>query len=190
MTKHAPEIVELRSEIEKSMNRLMRAPSDFEFLTGAIWERMHQSVSSMTLKRLWGYIDGAEVTRRSTLELLCQFLGYNNWEDYLEKLDDRSGIQSNLLLDESLQTAHLTQGDCVEVSWQPNRRCRFRFLGELQFEVIESEHSKLKVGDRFDCAFFILKQPLYIDNLVQGTNEPVCFVAGNKGGLTEVIKCK
>lgn len=187
MTKHSPEILMLRYEIEQSVNRLIRTPSDFEFLVGVIWERMHVTISPTTLKRLWGYIEGADVTRRSTLNILSQFLGYENWEAYLTKLHDSSPEGSNFIVSKSVQTSSLHKGNTITVSWKPDRTCTFLFLGKLQFRVVVAKNSKLQVGDTFECPFFILHEPLYIDNLIQGNNPPTPFVIGTKGGLEDIV---
>ena len=66
MNKYSPAIASLRLDIEQSVKRKIRTPYDFEFLSGVIWERLHENISPTTLKRLWGYIDGADTTRRTT----------------------------------------------------------------------------------------------------------------------------
>ncbi|MBR4565299.1 MAG: hypothetical protein IKO26_12685 [Paludibacteraceae bacterium] len=53
MNKYAPEIASLRLDIEQSVKRKIRTPYDFEFLSGVIWERLHENISPTTLKRLW-----------------------------------------------------------------------------------------------------------------------------------------
>lgn len=52
MNKYAPEIASLRLDIEQSVKRKIRTPYDFEFLSGVIWERLHENISPTTLKRL------------------------------------------------------------------------------------------------------------------------------------------
>ena len=68
MQKTSPEISELKKRIEKSLKRKMKTPTDFIFLSGAVFERTRETMSPTTLKRLWGYIEGADQTRNSTLE--------------------------------------------------------------------------------------------------------------------------
>ena len=60
MQKTCPEISELKQQIEESVGRKMKTSNDFTFLSGAIWERVHENISTSTLKRLWGYVDGAD----------------------------------------------------------------------------------------------------------------------------------
>ena len=94
MNKRSPEIASLRLDIEKNVQRKIRTPYDFEYLTGVVWERLHENISPTTLKRLWGYIEGADTTRRTTLCLLAKFLGYADWEEYLQVLTERDGTES------------------------------------------------------------------------------------------------
>ena len=78
MQKTSPEITELKKRIETSVKRKMKTPTDFIFLSGAVFERTRETMSPTTLKRLWGYIEGADQTRNSTLEILARFLGFDN----------------------------------------------------------------------------------------------------------------
>ena len=50
----------------------------------------------------------------------------------------------------------------------------------------KAENSKLKEGNTFIASLFILGEPLYLNDLVQGKNPPIAFVIGNKDGLTEL----
>ena len=186
MNKNAPEIMSLRRDIEQEVKRLIRTPYDFEFLAGVVWERLHENISPTTLKRLWGYIDGADVTRRTTLCLLSRFLGYRDWESYLEALSKRTDIESDTFDGVGIDIDDLHIGDCVEVTWLPNRRCIFRYEGDAHFLVTEAENAKLRVGDRFDTACFLIGKPMYLDRLIRDNEPPTAYVAGSKNGLLSV----
>lgn len=190
MNKNAPEILALRLDIERELKRRIRTPYDFEFLAGVVWERLHENISPTTLKRLWGYIDGADTTRRTTLCLLSRFLGYEDWEAYLAALATRTDVESEAFAGEGLNIDDLQAGECVEVTWLPNRRCVFRYEGDAHFVVTEAENAKLHVGDRFEAACFIIGKPLYIDRLVRGNEPPTAYVAGAKNGLLKVERVK
>lgn len=184
--KNSSEVFELRKELERSLGKKLKTPADFEFCVGAIWERLHQNISPTTLKRMWGYIEGADTTRLSTLNLLSHYLGYSDWDGFRRHLEENSESQSNEMINPTLLSSTLQKGARVEIQWQPNRRCVLEYLGENSFVVIESEHSKLQKGNTFECLSFYLHHPLYIDNLVQGDNAPVSFVVGKRDGLTVV----
>lgn len=184
--KNSSEVFELRKELERSLGKKLKTPADFEFCVGAIWERLHQNISPTTLKRMWGYIEGADTTRLSTLNLLSHYLGYSDWDGFRRHLEENSESQSNEMINPTLLSSTLPKGARVEIQWQPNRRCVLEYLGENSFVVIESEHSKLQKGNTFECLSFYLHHPLYIDNLVQGDNAPISFVVGKRDGLTVV----
>ena len=184
MQKTCPEISELKQQIEESVQRKMKTSADFTFLSGAIWERIHENISTSTLKRLWGYVDGADATRNSTLEVLSKFLGFKDLDGFLEHIGQDNG--SDRVTKQHIKTDDLKVGEHVIVSWKPNRRCTFCYLGDYRFIVEQAENSKLKVGNTFRCGLFILGEPLYLNDLVQGSNPPVAFVVGNKDGLCEL----
>ena len=186
MNKYAPEIMALRQDVEQELKRRIKTPYDFEFLAGVVWERLHENISPTTLKRLWGYIDGADTTRRTTLCLLARFIGYQDWEAYLAALTARTDIESDLFQGEGITIDDLNEGECIEVSWLPNRRCVFRYEGDAHFLVLEAENSKLRVGDRFETACFIIGKPMYLDRLIRGNEPPTAYVAGSKNGLLTV----
>ena len=183
-----PEIYELRLRIEVSIKRKIETPADFDFLRGIIWERTHEQISTSTLKRLWGYVDGVDNARNSTLNVLSKALGYENWDAFILKLKSENVDNSDLVMSESMSSSDLKIGDRLMIAWQPNRVCRLKYLGDNQFEVMESQNSKLKVGDTFRCGLFILGEPVYINDLRQnnGAGEPKLFVIGNKSGLTKL----
>ena len=183
-----PEIYELRLRIETSIKRKIQTPADFDFLRGIIWERTHEQISTSTLKRLWGYVDGVDNARNSTLNVLSKALGYENWDAFILKLKSENMDNSDLVMSESVSSGDLKIGDRLMIAWQPNRVCLLNYMGDNQFEVMESQNSKLKVGDTFRCGLFILGEPVYINDLRQnnGTGEPKLFVIGNKSGLTKL----
>lgn len=184
MKKTSPEIHELKKLLEDRMNRKMKTPNDFIFLSGVVWERTHETISPTTLKRLWGYIDGADQMRASTLDILSRTLGFRDWDDFLGHLDRTGG--SDPVVAPHIDAGELAPGDRIFVSWKPDRRCTFRYLGESNFIVEKAENSKLKEGNTFSASLFILGEPLYLNSLVQGNNPPIAFVIGNKDGLCEL----
>ena len=155
MNKYSPEIVSLRQDIENEVNRQIKTPYDFEFLAGVVWERLHENISPTTLKRLWGYIDGADTTRRSTLCLLSKFLGFNDFEGYLEHLKTLEDEESVQFIESGIRSEDLQAGQEIEVTWLPNRHCVFRYLGQNTYKVIQSANAKILEGDTFQTMCFL-----------------------------------
>lgn len=63
----------------------MKTPKDFEYLSECIFEKFHEKISPTTLKRLWGYLPESTTPRKSTLDILSMFVGYDNWKDFCKK---------------------------------------------------------------------------------------------------------
>lgn len=186
LTKQSPEIVSLRADIERLMGRKMCTPADFEWLYLRIWETCHEYLSPTTLKRLWGYIDGAETPRHTTLSILCRLLGYASWEEYIASLSARNEEESETFAGEGVRADELQKDDHIEVAWRPNRRAVLRYDGDNRFTVIEAQNSKLHVGDTCSAVCFLTNRPMYLDYLIQDNQSPKTYVAGKRHGLTYV----
>lgn len=68
--------------VEQSVGYSPKTPKDFDRLSDEIFGRLHQRVSPTTLKRLWGYVASDAVPRQSTLDLLAQFVGCDDYDAF------------------------------------------------------------------------------------------------------------
>lgn len=94
MNKTSSRILQLRDAIEKKTGRYPATPKDFDCLAADIYEQLHESVSASTLKRVWGYVDSDSTPRITTLNVLAKFIGYSNWHDFCNSMDDEgSGMK-------------------------------------------------------------------------------------------------
>ncbi len=185
----SPEIKELIKSVNIRYGKEPITPSDFSILSEEIEMVTGCSISVSTLKRLWGYVKGYANTRRYTYDVLCKYAGYKSWAVFLQKLND-DGAQSDFFTTKALRSDSLNVGDCVEVTWQPNRHCLFEYLGDQRFVVRISENAKIEIGDRFKCDVFRAGQPLYLDE-VWHKGSLAAYVAGQCNGvLFRVIPLK
>ena len=185
---HSPEIQCLRRDIEQHMEQQLQSPADFQLLIHRIWEKQHAVLSLSTIKRLWGYVESNGAPRLSTLNTLARFLNFTDWHAYLVSLEQRGGIESAMFTGEGIQTSELKKGDLIAVTWQPNRQCTFRYLGENQFVVVESKNAKLQKNTAFSAVRFMIGQPMYLDNILLADGTHTSYVAGKRNGLTSVTK--
>ncbi len=175
---------QLRLEIETALKRKINTPKDFEFLRERIYARLHILVSRTTLMRIWGYVDEDVEPRKGTLDILAQFLGYQDWDGYCQNALLPKEQQSSPVLSRRLSVAKtLVRGERLRLTWQPDRLCEIEYLGELQFRVVSSENTRLKTGDTFECSLIIEGEPLYLDNLRQGQQQSIAYVCGKKSGV-------
>ncbi len=77
--------------VETAIGRKMQTPKDYNFLADEIFKKLHKSVSPTTLKRLWGYLSEPVIPRVSTLDIIAQFVGVDNWQAFCQQFEvDRS----------------------------------------------------------------------------------------------------
>ena len=182
---------QLRSEIETALKKKLCTPKDFEFLRERIYARLHVMISKTTLMRMWEYVDEPVKPRKSTLDILAQFLGYQDWDSYHQNTLLPEEQQSSPILSRRLSVAReLNGGERLRLTWQPDRVCDIEYLGDLQFRVIASENTRLKPGDTFECSLIIEGEPLYLDHLKQDTQQTISYVCGKKSGVMFEYACK
>lgn len=180
----------LRKAVEKAVGREMRTPRDFDFLSAQAFYATKQYISSMTLKRFWGYLGEKHMhkPRLATLNILAQLIGYMDWMSYYKDLDEVGGSQSCFLNNRALYTSSLKHGALIEVKWNPNRRIVIRHEGYEVFTIIESANSKLSIGDTFRCGQIVEGQTMILGGLIHGGQKFSGYVCGlEKGVLYEII---
>lgn len=84
----------LLRRVEEKVGREMKTPKDFEFLSAQIFELTRRTISVSTLKRIWGYIDSYKSVRESTLDLLAQFAGYDNFHHFCQAETESTAEES------------------------------------------------------------------------------------------------
>lgn len=190
VSRNTKELDNLREDIKEAagLKDKTLSPSDFNQLQQDIKAKLPQlAINAKTLKRLFGYDKTNEKSfiRLYTLDVLSRFLGYENWNAYLEHLYLLEGSGSGDFKGEEINADDLRIGDTLRIAWQPNRKSTLKYLGNQKFEVAETENSKWQVGDTFLCKHFIMGKPLYVDNLIgkDGVLKSAMYVVGEKGGV-------
>lgn len=175
---------------EEATGRKMNTPKDFDLLALRIYDRTHLLLSTSTLKRFWGYTGKNDETRgnlrRSSLNALAQYVGFTGWDAFCNRTskDDEGKESSSLFYGcRQMTTDEMTPGDKLTVMWNPGRRIVIRYSGNDVFVMLESENSKLSVGDTFKCHVFVENQPLVLVDLVHEGLPPCGYTCGRIGGI-------
>ena len=82
----------LREEVEKKAGRKMMTPKDFDFLSESIFEEIHTRISPSTLKRIWGYLQNDNTPRSTSLNILANYVGYDDWDSFMASAEKEYGI--------------------------------------------------------------------------------------------------
>ena len=178
-----PELSYLLSEVEKKYGRRIATSTDFESLSVTIDMSTGDLVSSSTLKRLWGYVSLNPTPRTSTLDVLSRYIGYRGFREFCESLKSSDVYASTFFSARVLDIDSLKPGQHVCVGWSPNRLVEMKYLGDKNFEIVLSENSQLKCGDRFEVSEIILGYPLVILKILRDGKYTNPYIAGRQGGL-------
>lgn len=174
---------QLKSEVEKALDRRIATPKDFDHLSERIYARLHIMLSATTLKRLWGYLKEDNTPRLATLDILARFTGYENWDDFCQSVGNKEQVQSNIIASRSLSSEQLEPGNRLILTWLPDRKCEIEYCGDHRFKVISAQNSKLRPDATFKCHLFIEGEPLYVDELCQNHVDIGSYVAGKINGI-------
>ena len=183
-----PHIELLKSELEEAIGEEIKTPRQFEKLRELVYARTREYVSTTTLKRIWGYLNEPLKTREGTLTLLAQTLGFKSWDDFISLKNgslQEHKLPSSPKFGRSITVAtDLVAGDRIRLTWYPGRVCVVRYLGDMKFEVEESEKTRLKPGDTFCCHLILAGNPLYLSNLRHGNSPATAYMCGRiHGGI-------
>ena len=168
------ELKRLLEAVERSVGHKMSTPRDFEDLSRNLSDRVNASISTSTLKRIWGYVSNR----------------FNPTDFKVQRPEGRAPSDS-ILTDRVNVQADLIVGDRLRLAWAPDRVCVVRYLGGLRFEVEQSQATRLQPGDTFECGLLIDGEPLYLDNLCQPGRAPSAYVCGQVAGIRyELLETK
>lgn len=68
----------------------MSRSADYDVLSQAIRDRTKENLGVNTLKRLFGFKTDKVVPRLSTMDIIAQYLGYEDYETLIKKLGENA----------------------------------------------------------------------------------------------------
>lgn len=171
-------------QIEQKFNKEIRYPSDCEALAGDIYRITKNSISTSTLKRIFGFIEGSKEPRLYTLDVLAKYLGYNNWDNYIENLVNIDN--SDFVVIDQLEIEHIKPNTKIELRYAPESFILLNYEGDFQFTIIESENSKLIKGDHLRIFNVIKNYPLIINSVIRNNINLGSYKAAKISGITDI----
>ena len=88
--------------------------------------------------------------------------------------------------DHEVRSGDLHPGVCVEITYLPDRKVRFLYLGNRLYRVVENLNSKLQIGDEVEIQNFVLHHPLLVLNVWRNGEPLGQFTAGRVSGLSSI----
>ena len=143
-----------------------------------------QKISISTLKRLFGFVNGVQDPRLYTLDILAKYLGFNNWDVYLEEI--KSNCSSEFFNIERIDVESLALETKIKIAYEPNRIIELNYVGDFYFKIETTVNSKLQVGDIVKITNFVKNFPLFISEVKRNNQNLGQYRAGKSGGLSEL----
>lgn len=149
----------IRQKVGLNMTRSV----DFDVLSQSIKDTTNENLGVNTLKRLFGFKTDKVVPRLSTMDIIAQYLGSDDYESLLKRLGDDADISIFTPID-CIEVQSLERGTQLRLSYDPNRVYFLTYIGQCQFIVndVEGSHNiqkgdlltitQLAVGHRFVVA--------------------------------------
>ena len=182
MNEQEIQIKNLCKKVEETAAMAVVKSKDFERLAIKIFDRTGTLLSPTTLKRIWGYLKESTVTRKSTLDLLAQYCGWHNFDEFITGYSPE--IESGYVDTEVLNArTDLKKGCIVKLMWNPARICIVKYLGDCKWKIMKSESTHLKPGDTFRSSVFMSGEPLYLEDLVHEGVSSGIYVCGRRNGI-------
>ena len=188
MTKIIPELNYLLRLVEKHYGRHLSTTTDFESLSVLIERETGELLSASTLKRLYGYVSMKPVPRKSTLDILARYIGKKSYDQFREELKESTAFTSTFFSRKTVYASELKDGDIIRIGWDPDRVVNLKYLGDNEFEVLESLNSQLLAGDKFEQVSFMMGYPLYISRILRDGEYTPSYIAGMQNGLNLLEK--
>lgn len=138
---------EILKRVRQKVGLGMTRSADFDVLSQAIKDNTNENLGVNTLKRLFGFKTDKVVPRLSTMDIIAQFLGSEDYESLLKELGEDADI-SVFTPTDCLEVQDLEMGSQIRIAYDPNRVYFLTYIGDFKFIVNEVEGSRnIQKGD-------------------------------------------
>lgn len=170
--------------LSEKIGQDVTTPAGASYLCLDIESKTKVALGLNTVKRLVGVIPSDVTPRKTTLNVIANYLGYPSW-DLLEEdtAMEGSGFGSK---DIFIEMSDLEEDTVVEVCWKPDRRILIRHDGNGQYSVMKSENSKLRPGDLLSLSQLAIGFPFIADNVCRDGKVLGCYRAADGAGITRL----
>lgn len=171
----------------KTIGFTPRTPTDFNILNLLIKKKNDTTISVSSLKRIWGYVNYNSFPSPNTLNQLCRFNGYNDWNTFLKENDiiDENDI-SEYLCNSLVYADSLREGDTLMVEWYKDKGCTLEYLGDHRFEVKDARNIKLMDGDCITIHSLCVGLPFCASDITRGTTTIPGYIGARNNGIMAI----
>lgn len=177
---------ELRKKIEEAYGQQVKYSQDCEALAMAIEERTGQRLGVSTLKRMFGFVGEQVVPRGSTMDIIAQFLGYDDMKDMARQTGEAYDISMFTPVEKEIESAELEAGTQIQFTYEPKRLVVMTYIGKNLYIVNESQNCKLQKGDQVRITYLATGFELMASEVIRDGENLGTYHAAKEGGLTSL----
>ena len=175
-------------KLSEKIGEDVTTPAGASVLCLDIKSKMKEDLGLNTVKRLVGVLPSDSEPRKTTLNIIANYLGYPSWD----LLQEDTAIEGSDFgkKDIFIEMSGLDKGAEVEVCWKPDRRILIRHEGNGKYAVVTSENSKLRPGDLLFLSQLAMGFPFIADKVFRADKSLGCYRAADGAGITrfDIIK--
>ena len=178
---------EILKRIRKEYGDELKYAHQFEGLIGDIERKTGERLSLNTIRRIFGMNNETVVPRKSTMDIIAQYVGYPDYELLLKDVGEDSDISVFTPID-AIDVVDLEKGAQLQISYDPNRVLVMSYLGNFKFIVNESQGSKLEKGDELEITQMAVGFDLLVANVIREGKSLGPYHAAKQYGLKAIEK--
>ncbi len=157
---------------------------DFADLSDSIMQVTKERLSVSTLKRVFGRVSFSQAHRRTTLTIMCRYIGFSDWTELSDVLRNSMNCESDFKPINAISLDNIEPDSELKIKWLPDRHIIVRNLGDKQFEVLEACNTKLNTGDIIEIALLAPNEPMFISKIIRNDKYFTGYLAGQLHGVT------
>ena len=159
----------------------IRYPYDCDEIARVINGKTGKNISVNTVKRLLGFISEEREPRLYTLDMIAEYLGFDNWDVYQLHLNQMKGSSAGSFA--AIKISELKVDHLIKFRYLPDRMVVIKYCGDYFFDVTEAENSSLMVGDKIEVKQIVRNSPMFIDDVIRNGEHLGEFTVGILEGI-------
>lgn len=176
---------QIQNLIQTRFGMQIERPSQFEALSGDIFQQTGDMLGVNTLKRLFGVLPEVR-TSQTTLNIIARYLGWDNWMMLQASID---GSNSGFGQDEQVIFAEQLEAyTALHITYSPNRNVELQKQENGLFRVTRCSGGKLQEGDLLAIDCLACGYPFLVKEVWRNGTSLGPYVGGKEGGILQLAR--
>ena len=170
----------IKNKVEDKYGSKIKYPVECDALAQDVSRVTGRSISSSTIKRLWGFIEGATTARSYTLDTVAEYCGSSSFDDLIKSFDPNMDKSKTELT--KLTAAELDNDAILEFRIGESENVQIQRDENQLFTVVSCNCESLDVGQTISFSETEVGFPLFIKCHGQGST--ASLILGKLSGVT------